>query len=684
MSALKPGSAVGAYRVVYAVGHAEHRTLYLARKADAAALCWLVESEMMLAHLVTLAPSGEFFAFAKKNYLAFPVEGTSVGTLARIVDAFEPGFIGWRWVELARDIGYLHGNNIAYQRTFTLSLAKLVFNNQAKMFPLSDRTATDDALIFPAPESGNGAVTPAGDVYSLGASLSFLLGKPLPDKSLTLPRRTSSHLSSALARVLRKATEQNPAKRFKDANAFAQALMSALPAPPKIVTKPQPQTSPRWSLYVLVLLLLLFVSSGALLWFTKFSTADFLMGLLSGANAAQSDSILPAQDPAANSLELDVVALEVTPPCTFSIKMQLLADAQPLPEGTLFTPGVWAANQPLAPVEREMNQADGPGQYRLRAVAPNFCQQGGLLRVGARVGSAMAAENYFYTLPVKNGKSNLEELSIASIQFDTHKYPAVDAYVSVADAHAQSTALRGPFAVRVLQDGAPVNNFTMSPVDPSAVPLTVVLVMDVSGSMKGKPLQDARAATTAFISQLGPHDTVCLYSFSTEVREVHRCTTNKESLRAAVQTFVADRDTALYDVLKTVSANHVQRAGRQAVILLSDGADTASQTPLDDALTNARAANLPVYTIGLTSKDFRGQVLQQIAQATSGSYLEAPSSTDLDALYQRVRAQLQNQYLIHFDSNAPIRSQGNIQIEFRDGATVVTTSRMYVVTPNNP
>src|SRR5262249_44678975 len=163
---------------------------------------------------------------------------------------------------------------------------------------------------------------------------------------------------------------------------------------------------------------------------------------------------------------------------------------------------------------------------------------------------------------------------------------------------------------------------------------------DVSGSMSGQPIQDARLAAANFVNQLGPLDSICIYSFSTQVHKVQNCTTDKKSVIRALDTLEVGHNTTLYDVLDTVAQEHAKLYGRQVILLLSDGADNISQTPLADALSHVQSINIPVYTIGLTSKDFQGQILEQIAKTTGGSFLQAPTSGELDKLFGQVRGQI--------------------------------------------
>lgn len=678
---LKPETRINEYQILAVIGHSDGRVLYLALKGETR--YWLLESSMTLAHLESMYQNSELFEQADKRYLAFGVKGTSVATLARLVSTLEPAYIGWRWAELARDLGYLHKNGIVYQREHIFSLDKVIFKADGKLFPLTEQTTGQDALRFPAPEMANVPATIASDVYALGASLLALLGEtPGQAGSLWSQNKSSAQISSGLKSVLHKATSVEPSKRYREANAFGLALTNTLPEPARLVPAAQKKSRVGAVVLTLLVLVVLCMAVSALAWRGLGAIPNSVFTLLeTGALAAKSKNVQASPD----TLALKVVDLAFATPCMFSFKTELLANDAPLDADTLVSTGVWANDEPLTLVQREEGPNPNPGSYRLRASAPNFCSNGGTLRVGARVGNAVANTSYFYSVPiVADATSNLAELGISSIQLDTQNYPMIDTYLSVTDAAGSTILLKGPFQVQVFQDDKPVDDFLMLPVNASEIPLTVALVLDVSGSMKGPPIEAARRAASDFVSALGENDSVCLYTFSTEVHRAVKCTTDKKVILDALDSLQVGEDTALYDVLTAVAQDHARRSGRQAVLLLSDGADTASRTKPQDALARVQAVNLPIHTIGLTSKDFRGQVLQEIAQVTGGSWLEAPSSSDLEALYARVRGQLANQYLIKFRSRSPELKQGVIEIRFMDGVTLVSTKRNFTVMDENP
>jgi VWFA-related protein len=96
------------------------------------------------------------------------------------------------------------------------------------------------------------------------------------------------------------------------------------------------------------------------------------------------------------------------------------------------------------------------------------------------------------------------------------------------------------------------------------------------------------------------------------------------------------------------------------LILLSDGADSASKFSFDDALEFAKRSGIAIYAIGLGLRhdDVAEQaVLRRLARETGGGYFIIESARKLDRIYSQIEQDLRSQYLLGYQSP---------QIESRD------------------
>lgn len=107
-------------------------------------------------------------------------------------------------------------------------------------------------------------------------------------------------------------------------------------------------------------------------------------------------------------------------------------------------------------------------------------------------------------------------------------------------------------------------------------PFTVALVLDTSASTQFR-LEEIQDAAIAFINQLRPDDRVLVVSFDEQVRVLAEATNNRNELRDAIRRTHTGGNTKLYDAMDFVinqRLNHIE--GRKAVVLFTDGVDTAS------------------------------------------------------------------------------------------------------------
>jgi len=132
------------------------------------------------------------------------------------------------------------------------------------------------------------------------------------------------------------------------------------------------------------------------------------------------------------------------------------------------------------------------------------------------------------------------------------------------------------------------------------VPVSLGFLLDTSESMGGKKLAHACDAIERFLDQLGPDDEVFLYSFAGRSTLVQDWTGDREAVREALQRIAAEGGTAMYDaVMQAVPMAQSGRNRKKAVVLISDGNDTASRADIDDVRQVVRATEVLVYAVGI-------------------------------------------------------------------------------------
>lgn len=261
------------------------------------------------------------------------------------------------------------------------------------------------------------------------------------------------------------------------------------------------------------------------------------------------------------------------------------------------------------------------------------------------------------------------DLDIRIDSVDATQHPQNSLVVTVRDANGVPVPDLTAANFEINEDRAPQAR-TITAVEPFVnrdVPVSVVLVIDVSGSMQGQPLADAKVAAVRFLDRLSARDRVAVLAFSDRVnldapdqaREA-AFTADKPALYKLIDGLQANGGTPLYDaVYKAVQSVSTETSGNRAVILLTDGRDEDPGSRVASAETPIQAAtraNIPVFTIGLGNQIDRGY-LERLARLTGGTYQETPASAQLATLFQNVGDLLKQQYRLTYQSGLPADGQ---------------------------
>jgi VWFA-related protein len=134
-------------------------------------------------------------------------------------------------------------------------------------------------------------------------------------------------------------------------------------------------------------------------------------------------------------------------------------------------------------------------------------------------------------------------------------------------------------------------------------PLRIALVLDLSGSMDNK-IRQVEEALRHFIDLLEPQDQILVLTFSDRVRMVQDFTADRERLARVLDMLEPDGPTALYDATyEAIRRVADAPAESKAVVLVTDGVDTASHTTFTALREMARRSEVPVFSIGLDAGD---------------------------------------------------------------------------------
>jgi VWFA-related protein len=150
----------------------------------------------------------------------------------------------------------------------------------------------------------------------------------------------------------------------------------------------------------------------------------------------------------------------------------------------------------------------------------------------------------------------------------------------------------------IYEDGVeqPITHFNSE-----RVPVSLGLVVDTSGSMAGEKWDHAQSALNRFVLELlGEGDEVFLYQFNSGPYLVEDWTTERVRVSRAMRRIVPRGGTAMYDALaEAVPLADAGRNRKKAIVLISDGNDTDSSTPVNELKRLIRETEVLVYAVGI-------------------------------------------------------------------------------------
>jgi Ca-activated chloride channel family protein len=132
------------------------------------------------------------------------------------------------------------------------------------------------------------------------------------------------------------------------------------------------------------------------------------------------------------------------------------------------------------------------------------------------------------------------------------------------------------------------------------VPVSLGIVLDTSGSMAGEKISAARAALERLYDLLDRDDEIFLYRFSDSPTLLQGWTSDRELVARALRRTAPAGGTAMYDaVAEAVPLAETGRHRKKAIVVISDGNDTSSQTSVAELKQLIREGEVLVYAIGI-------------------------------------------------------------------------------------
>ena len=235
------------------------------------------------------------------------------------------------------------------------------------------------------------------------------------------------------------------------------------------------------------------------------------------------------------------------------------------------------------------------------------------------------------------------------------------------------------------------------------LPLNIICVLDVSGSVQGEPLRRLREGTTAIIDALAADDRAALIAFSNRLNLHTGLTGDKEKLKTTLANVEAGNATAMLDATFAGLTLRDTDPGRTLLLLFTDGIDTASWLTARRVLDAARRTDVVVYPVSVRTAPqmsivtrysgpgvapIRQQstqlskesetLLKAFAEETGGRFFVVDRQTDLRQAFLDVVKEFRQRYVLTYTpSGVPATGWHPLEVRVKNRDVQVTARRGY-------
>lgn len=205
----------------------------------------------------------------------------------------------------------------------------------------------------------------------------------------------------------------------------------------------------------------------------------------------------------------------------------------------------------------------------------------------------------------------------------------------------------------VLEEGDPAEIVSFRPLNTPEV-IRIALLLDISGSMEGEPLNQAKAAIVHFLQH--SEKDVAFVPFHHVAYDLSDTLTSTSQILSLLPQIQAGGGTAVYDAVMVGnqaltslnSGAHQPAADVEAIVALTDGQDGDSYWGMQDVVNALRQSQTPVYTIGLGGAD--SLVLRDLASMTGGQAHFTSDPAELQRIYEDIESDLSSFYELTYRS----------------------------------
>jgi len=256
-------------------------------------------------------------------------------------------------------------------------------------------------------------------------------------------------------------------------------------------------------------------------------------------------------------------------------------------------------------------------------------------------------------LPLLTGAAVFADLPVGPVYPD--RFPTLEIAVEPPGLDPQALSAIQAEELELLEDGVTTSGaLEVRPFGATERGIALVVAIDASGTMTGKPLAELKQALAGLVEEIRPQDRLALVSFADEFRQEMEFTSDSQQLREVIEGIEArGRITELFKALfKSLELfDEPGLPARRRLVVVSDGKDEGEAYRIEDVIEKARSLSVPVDGIGLTRIDpkYLSQ-LERLADLSGGFYARASEAADLERRFDDWMERLQATPVASFEA----------------------------------
>ena len=231
---------------------------------------------------------------------------------------------------------------------------------------------------------------------------------------------------------------------------------------------------------------------------------------------------------------------------------------------------------------------------------------------------------------------------------------------------------------------------TLTNFDNQATPITVVVMLDTSGSMT-LALDMVKQAAEEFLMRLLPADRAKVGAFNDKLQVKPEAglpfSDNRDQLIRALNDLDFGYPTRLFDAVDYSITQLEAAEGRKVVLVFTDGEDTASKVDAGEVNVRARAQEVMIYSVGLENDYFNGSQrvrtspdrgLRRLSDDTGGGFFNLKKKDELGPTFTRIAQELHSQYVLGFTPETADGKVHKLEVRVKRPGLTARARKSYV------